>query len=307
MFRGCAATTHGAVHCIRVGYLSRINTAVYLYRIGRVLIDTGPPNAWDSVRAVLESCPRPTDVFITHHHEDHAGNAGRIASSYAASLHASASTAAILSRPQSIEYYRALVWGSAVPACSPTAFRDEFRCPEGNAVIPIPAAGHSSDHIAYRMPQIGAVFCGDMYVTARPHVARFDEGVLESIASLERVASEMDESDTLFCAHRGPLPHGQRLLLDKAAWLRGLRERAEELYVGRGLPLTAVSSQVLGSQPEGLIRLATRGDFSRLNLVRGLLEPLLRPEDAAAGGHRGEERRAHWGESSDGSGSPTRT
>lgn len=294
--RDCAVSMSGAVQCIRVGYLARTNTAVYLYRVGSVVIDSGPPNAWTMIRSALDkSGDRPRDVFVTHHHEDHAGNAGRIAARYGARIFVHDTTFAMLTKPQNIEYYRRLVWGDPhYTSFNQASLETRTVSEDGFEVTAIAAPGHCLDHTVFRIHDHGAVFTADMYVTPRPRVARFDEDVLAGLASIERTAAAMDSHDTLFCAHRGPLHSGKRLLLEKAAWLHELRIRAEDLYLQRAMPIATVTKELLGPR-EDFLYYATRGDFSRVNLIRGLLEPHLRPDDAATGGHRHDERHAHWG------------
>ena len=230
------AFVHAAtgVECFRVGVFGRVNTAVFLFRVGATLIDTGPPNRWKAVAEFLDSGPRPRDVFLTHFHEDHAGNAMRIAARYGARVWAPAAALPLLARPPPIELYRSLIWGAAdsvnmgvgtpvapYPVSSTVgSVRD--------AVVAVPAPGHSVDHTLIHIPSRGALFTADLFVAPRPRVARYDEDVLLGLASL-RSAAALPNHETLFCAHRGPLDAGPRLLAEKTAWLDSLKERATEL------------------------------------------------------------------------------
>ena len=67
------------VEGVRVGKTNKaLNTTCIVYRLGKTIIDTGPPNQWPDVKRFLEE--RETDkIIITHHHEDHSGNGGRAA------------------------------------------------------------------------------------------------------------------------------------------------------------------------------------------------------------------------------------
>lgn len=290
------AFVHAAtgVECLRVGVFGRVNTAVFLFRIGSSIIDTGPPNRWHAVAEFLDAGPTPTDVFVTHHHEDHAGNAARISARYGARVWAPAAALPLLARPPPVELYRALVWGTpGVGAAGTSPYPDAPTVGAERApLVAVPAPGHSVDHSLLHVPARGALFAADLYVAARPRTARFDEDVVRGLASL-RHAAALSDSETLFCAHRGPLDGGARLLREKAAWLGELQSRATELYVGRGLPLLQTTHALLGR--EDALHWASGGDFARTNLVRGLLEGCLRPGDGLAeAGHRAAERTAHW-------------
>ncbi len=69
---------HDDVEGVRFGkYNLADNSTVLIYKLGDILIDSGPPNQWEEVKGYLET----TDfkkVVLTHHHEDHSGNSARI-------------------------------------------------------------------------------------------------------------------------------------------------------------------------------------------------------------------------------------
>ena len=68
-----------SVYGFRVGRFNLgINTTFIVYRIGKTLIDCGPTNQWKHVQRHLKRVDID-QLLITHHHEDHAGNAQRIA------------------------------------------------------------------------------------------------------------------------------------------------------------------------------------------------------------------------------------
>ncbi len=69
----------GKVEGARVGRFNRgINTTFIIYRIGNNLVDCGPSNQWRAVKRFVDEQPVET-ILLTHHHEDHSGNAARIA------------------------------------------------------------------------------------------------------------------------------------------------------------------------------------------------------------------------------------
>ena len=70
MHRILEHTLHSSVECVRVGRSARfVNSAVWFYRIGDTLIDTGCPNQHRAVRAFVRERPQLRRALITHHHE----------------------------------------------------------------------------------------------------------------------------------------------------------------------------------------------------------------------------------------------
>lgn len=62
--------SHEGVQGIRAGrYGGLSNTAVWFYRIGDTLIDTGCPNQWRFIRRYLQENPGVKQALVSHHHE----------------------------------------------------------------------------------------------------------------------------------------------------------------------------------------------------------------------------------------------
>lgn len=105
--RGIAAMMHamrratsadGAVQGIQAGrYLGMTNTAVWCWRVGRVLVDTGPPNQWSIVKREIARLGGVDLVLASHHHEDHAGNGAQLQSELGCK---------VLAAPSSLAYLR---------------------------------------------------------------------------------------------------------------------------------------------------------------------------------------------------------
>ena len=54
-----------------------LTSSCIIYRLGETIIDTGPSTEWQVVKTYLQE-KRIQQALITHHHEDHAGNGGRV-------------------------------------------------------------------------------------------------------------------------------------------------------------------------------------------------------------------------------------
>ena len=75
-------------------------------------------------------------------------------------------------------------------------------------------------------------------------------------------------SITLFCSHAGIVQDGKAALRRKVDYWEDLQGRARDL-LRAGQSLESIRDQLLG--PESWITAATRGHFSKLNLIRSLV------------------------------------
>lgn len=239
---------------------------VHVYRAGPFLIDAGFAHArrqllrWPGLRGA-EVC------LLTHHDEDHVGNAAALARRGLA-VEAPAPVLAALDRARArrggLPPYRRVIWGTPEPfdpaPLSGPAARGDWR------LVPIHTPGHSSDHFVYHEPRRGVVFSGDLYIGVRVKVAKPSEDIDGLLASLRRVRDL--EPQVLYCAHRGRIVSPGGELRAKIDWIEEAAGRAREL-AARGLGLSEVTRRVLGR--EGAMRLVTGGEYCKRNLVRAML------------------------------------
>lgn len=235
---------------------------VYLYCLNGVLVDTGFTRQREMVRAFLRE-EKPSQVVITHHHEDHSGN---VATALAEGLKvwAPRQSLDLIERGFPVELFRWRIWG----------YPEHARCallPEDLQAGPlhlraIHAPGHSEDMNVIHVPERGWVFAGDLFISRRLRFMRDDEDPKALIASLERVLAL--DFETLFCAHRGIIKDGRAQLQAKLDYLSGLRQQIQEL-AAQGLTHRQITRRVLGR--EELIYYISGGRFSAINFVRGFL------------------------------------
>lgn len=170
----------GGVELLRTGavfpVLRTLNSAVYCFRVGRTLVDTGPPNQWKHIRAFAKT-RNIRRCIVSHFHEDHAGNGGRLQCELGIPVFASQLTAERLQQHFPIEYYRRAIWGKPCPY-KPNLFDENANQGHSETAVHIPMPGHSLDHAAIYFPHEKLMFTADMYVTGTPRVARFDEDML---------------------------------------------------------------------------------------------------------------------------------
>jgi len=243
-------------------YPGRVNTACTLYRIGDFLIDTGPPNQWRTVRRFISE-RGVQSLLLTHHHEDHAGNARRIHETTAARVFGHGDSVHLHREGYQLPFYRRLIWGKPYWGVEPEAFDGDLELSGGVVLRPIHTPGHSEDMTCFFEPNRGWVFTGDIYVSAQPRLLRNVEDPNQEIESL-KLLLQLDFS-TVFCAHRGVLEDGVKDIRRKLAYMIELREGVREL-AAKGLSQKEVTRRLLGS--ESLLSYFSFFDFSKINFIR---------------------------------------
>lgn len=266
----------GDVSVVRMSrsYFGRPLQAVHCYAVGDTLVDTGLASQGD---AVLDFAADTgiRRALITHHHEDHVGNADRLGREGVA-IHAGEQTAALIARDLPIRFYQHFLWGKARPARA-APFDDEIFVGAHRAVI-VPAPGHCVDQVAFHVPERGWLFSGDAFIHERVKVFRRDEDFADTIATLERFLAL--DFEVLFCAHRPHFTKGKDAIRQKLGWLREVEGEVRALHE-KGVPPSEIARRVV-PQPSPITWI-TLGDASGENLVRSILHgPEPRPEVVAA-------------------------
>lgn len=286
---GSQRIEHGPVAGCRTGrYGGGLNTQAVCYRIGRTLIDTGPPNQWTYVRPFVEAeaeSPGIDRVVVTHHHEDHAGNARAIQELLDVPVYAPAGSLDRLRDGFSIETYRWVVWGRPAPVDAEPV-PDVLSLSDGTSLRTVPAPGHADDMVCYLSDDHDLLFAGDLFLTPQPKYLRYDEDAPTLIRSMHRV---LDHSFTdLLCGHRGVVQDGHSALRKKVRYLEALCGVIQRRYRADKQSVDAITRDLLGS--EGMMYYASGGDFSKRNLVTSCLtatadnSPAAGSTDAARGG-----------------------
>lgn len=251
---------HGETTAIRCSWwrsdLVRYSVQAFMTR--GVLIDAGFAGvAADMARLIAETTP--AGVIITHHHEDHAGNAELLAAR-GIPLQIAADTERALRTPHRIRFYRRFTWQPAPLLRSPV---DPFA---HDALQVIPTPGHSSDHHAVWDAERRTLYAGDLYLGVKVRVAHEDEDPFALLASLHRAIAL--EPAHMFCAHRGYVSDATSALRAKAAWLSdaiGEVQRGAE----RGESMDEIRRRIFGRRP--LTHYFSGGEYSPDNFVRAVI------------------------------------
>lgn len=237
---------------------------VFCYAVGGTLVDTGISSVGDEVEEAARKA-KVERVVLTHHHEDHSGNAARLAA-LGAEVLATAPGVRLVARDLPRRFYQHVLWGEADPV---EAREVGAELPLGRLTARVVAAsGHSVDQLALHVPERGWLLSGDAFAAERVKVFRGDEDFHESCATLERFLAL--DFDALLCAHRPRFTGGKEAIRAKLSWLRELEGRVKEAHA-RGRSVRRIVRE-LGIEPSSAFYAITFGDVTTANLVRSILE-----------------------------------
>jgi glyoxylase-like metal-dependent hydrolase (beta-lactamase superfamily II) len=250
----------------RVGRFNMgINTTFIVYRIGDTLIDSGPSNQWRAVKSFIDE-HRVTQLLLSHHHEDHSGNAVRIAKHCQLAPFAPELARKKLANGYPTPLLQKLIWGSPVPV-NTDLLPNSLQLSDGSKLLPIHTPGHSKDLHCFYLPENGWLFSGDLYISKSLRYMRSDENLSQLIESIRKVLTL--EFDVIFCPHRGILEKGKHALAEKLDNVLTLCANAQRLHQ-QGYEVGYIVKKLLGA--EGALSRLTNFNFSKTNLVTQALK-----------------------------------
>ncbi len=245
------------------------NMEVYVYYVDGLLIDTGQPKARQSV--LQETAKLNIDqVIITHHHEDHSGNAPFIKDQHNCPIYASETCVELMKAPPEISPVQRLTWGDR-PANTDLIALDRNEIKTANhtfSIVPVP--GHAADMIALHEPERKWLFSADLFINSYISYFIYNESITAQIESLRRVLSL--DFKVMFCAHNPKLETPRASLEKKLNYLESCYEEVRQLYE-RGLDERSII-KALKWKEMWLVRLASMGQLSRKNMIRAILRDL---------------------------------
>ncbi|WP_319409940.1 MBL fold metallo-hydrolase [uncultured Desulfosarcina sp.] len=255
------------VTALELGYgiIGRPLMNVYCYLIGGTLIDCGQARMAEEMKS-FASAHRINQLLLTHHHEDHSGNAAMIAKVCSAAVMGHPVTVHKMTHIRPILPYQHLVWGqSREVSVSPLP---ALVASDGFCFLPIHTPGHSKDHTVYLEMQNGWLFSGDLYLGERIKFFRSDEKIDQQIQSLKTMLQY--DFEALFCGHNPILKNGRDRLRRKLAYLEEIAGQVRFL-LARGLPEREIIRR-LDRRQDRFVKLVTLGNASFANMVRSAIQ-----------------------------------
>lgn len=254
---------------IKVGRVNQgINTQFIVYRLGDTLIDAGPSNQWQYLKDFLNESS-VNQLLLTHHHEDHSGNAQRIAKMFSILPKAPKLGQDKLEKGYKTPILQKMVWGSPLPVKT-KALSHEERLSDGSVVVPVHTPGHAKDLTVFFLPKQKYLFSGDLYISRKLKMLRIDENLQQLVDSLKKVLKL--DFEIIFCPHAGIIEDGKEALQDKLDYILDLCKKVQgKSQAGEGVE--AITQEILGK--EMLTSRLTRGNFCKQNLIKGALKVIL--------------------------------
>lgn len=238
---------------------------VFCYVIGDILIDTGQSHMRKAVLDIAEAYSVKS-VLLTHHHEDHSGNAEAVKRALKIPVFAHPATIDKMSKPYRVFPYQRWIWGVNTPLSADPLPGEIFESRHLKFQA-VHTPGHSKDHTVYLEINHGWLFSGDLYLGDRIKYFRADEKIADQIASLKKILA--CDFDALFCGHRPRPKKGKDYLAAKLGFLEDFYGRVSEL-ADQGLDDKTVM-QSLELKEQWLVRLMCFGNVSMRNMVRSAM------------------------------------
>lgn len=212
------------VVCIEA-MLEETRSKIFVYLVDGMLIDTGAEKMQKQLHEVLNDYSFD-QVVLTHHHEDHTGNAACIQQQRQLPVFIHPLGLDIVEQEGNYPKYRQLTWGNRSAFQAQPLYGQISSRNMQWQVIHTP--GHAGDHIALFHAESGRLFSGDLFVSPKTRVIMKDESILLIVASLRKLLALPFES--VFCSHAGYLENGRALLEEKVRFLETLQKEIVELY-----------------------------------------------------------------------------
>ena len=244
---------------------------VFCYGFEGTMVDTGISSVAEEI-AEFAKGHHIGSALLTHHHEDHSGNAALLARR-GTEIFASPPGVRLVGRRLPRRFYQHALWGEAEAV---DASATEGTVPFGRfEARVIPAVGHSVDQVAYLVPEKGWLFSGDAFVAEKIKVFRGDEDFYDTVETMRRFL--LLDFDALLCAHRPRFSGGKEAIRGKLAWLLELEGTVKTLR-GKGYSVRAIVKR-LGLTTSSAFYVLTFGDATTANLVRSIVKgPVTRVE-----------------------------
>jgi len=234
---------------------------VYCYVFDDLMVDTGLSHMEKEALEIARNHDVKR-IFLTHHHEDHSGNAAAIKKTLDVGVFGHPLTKEKMKARFHNLPYQKYMWGKAMPLImEPVPQRIKTALGD---MIPVHTPGHSKDHTCYFLKDAGVLFSGDLYLGDKIKFFRSDEDMGTQIASLKKILKL--EFHTLLCCHHPKLEHGKKRIEKKLGFLENLYGNIIVLWE-KGVPEKQIFT-ALNLKEDYVIKYFCFGNVSMINGVR---------------------------------------
>lgn len=236
---------------------------VFAYLVDGILVDTGPSRFAREYADCFKS-RSINQVVLTHHHEDHSGNAPWL-EKQGLPVYIHSGGMSICREPARLPLYRRFFWGRR-EKFSPLPLTASLEGKSGEwQVIEIP--GHTSDHIALYSPALGALFTGDLFVIPKTKLILRSESIPEIMRSLKKLLTK--DFSFLYCGHAGAVENGREMISMKLEYLDNLTGEVLELH-RKGFSFRDINRRIY---PKTLLLTYLSGkEWASEHIIRSIIE-----------------------------------
>lgn len=187
----------------------RHSMTVSVYLVDGMMIDTGPFKKSAELIPLFNEW-HPSQVVLTHHHEDHTGMAASL-EARGVPIYIHELGGPLCTNTMKLPLYRRVFWGER-PPFQPNVIGEMHESNHYKWEV-IHTPGHAEDHIALFNKEKGWMIGGDLYVHPQPKSAFSFESFPEMAASLRKVLTY--DFDVYICSHAGVIQNGKKALQRK--------------------------------------------------------------------------------------------
>lgn len=240
----------------------------HIYYVDGLLIDTGHSRRKKEVIATTNDLVIKK-IFVTHHHEDHTGNALSLQQKFNCEIFGSEKCCELMKNPPKLSFAQKLYWGLRpsqpnIKHVSNLIETDKFKF----QIIPIP--GHAEDMVALYEPERKWLFSSDLYVNSHIGYFLYSESMSRQIESIG-IVLKLD-FEVMFCSHNPKFEDAKSKLEKKLNFLENFQGEVQALY-GKGyLPKAIMREMKLKEYT--MIKLLSGGDLSKLNMVKSVIREI---------------------------------
>ena len=237
---------------------------VYLYVVDDLMIDTGLRHMQREV-IELAGSGKIRKAVLTHHHEDHSGNAAALKDALGVSVYGHPLTVSKMKADFATFPYQHYMWGKTVPL--EMEIVPEVMETTNFKLKAIHTPGHSSDHTVYFEPNRGIIFSGDLYLSDKIKYFRADEMISDQIESLKKILCF--DFDIVLCNHYPKFTNGKQRIVSKLQFLEDLYGSIKRIWE-EGCPEKRIFRE-LGLKEQHFIKWFCFGNVSMRNAVRSAI------------------------------------